>query len=335
MTNINVTISFMGIGPRMPNVPVDEPTKSSFDMAPEKIQALLNCLSIHDPESTKSTIQNARNQQYFYRTSHPDSRTHEDIEGNIWSGNSEWELGSTNDTALHFAEFHSDKENRKDTPLISMTCDPFRALKAAYWEWRCTPFEKRETKAKQIYITLIQTTDYYLAKELKSIALTKSLRKRLSKEACNRLEAPNNEFLHDSEAVCFRKIPKEDIKHRITFEDLLQNGLLDKILPELDEQHALYKRPLCPAEIRRHLTSCNHRAGDVCSRFKDVYCLLSKFETGTQTQRSLTLAQQLMRDDPCLDDWIKEPGIAELEREIEALNRPKARRIVARKARGM
>jgi tetratricopeptide (TPR) repeat protein len=52
----------------------------SYQLAAEKRAALLNSLSIH----ARSTIQNTRPEQDFYRTLYPKLTMHEDREENIW-----------------------------------------------------------------------------------------------------------------------------------------------------------------------------------------------------------------------------------------------------------
>jgi hypothetical protein len=53
-------------------------------------------------------------------------------------------MESEDEIAMHFAEFHSDKANRKDVALISVTHDPIRAIKAGYQEKESKSFDIRD-----------------------------------------------------------------------------------------------------------------------------------------------------------------------------------------------
>lgn len=122
-------------------------------------------------------------------------------------GNPDWAIESEDHIALHFAEFHSDKTSRKDTALISVTHDPIRAIKAAYQEWECGSFHERD--ATQIFISVIQSTDSYFAKDLKDRALATPLCSRLSREARSWLNEPKEAQLYDSEGLFLSRIAKE------------------------------------------------------------------------------------------------------------------------------
>ena len=327
MASLNTTNTFSSIDSKNVDALISKTSST------EDIISLFTLCSIHDQGHGICQPQAAQPLRSWYRTSHAKSRAKEDGDGNILCGNQEWELQSLDDIAVHFAEFHSDKENRKDTGLISITHDPIRALKAAYCEWRYTPWSSQENKAGEIVITVIQSRNYYLAADLKKLALASPLRERLSEQALKRLKNTRNAFLHDSEAVCVQRIPTEHIKHRICFESLLEKGLEINLLPELKEYHSFWKRPLCPVEIRRLVErSCDDETGDKDARLKTIYCVLAGVGAGpgSGTLRSLKLAQQLMHDDPSLNKELKEIGIDTLQGEIVALKHIKARRGVIR-----
>jgi hypothetical protein len=64
-------------------------------------------------------------------------------------------------------------------------------------------------------------------------------------------------------------------------------------------------------------------------RFKAIYCALAGVDTGPKTQRSLEFVQQLIHDDPYLEEWLREKGVDSLQADIEAPKSP-TRRIVRR-----
>jgi hypothetical protein len=329
MTSLDITFTFSGVGSEDADAPDSKTAPPASSYPTEDIISLLTRYSIRDLGHAKSRPQTEQPLRHWYRVSHANSRVKEDIGGNLICDNQNWDPQSMEDIAMHFAEIHSDKENRKDTGLITITHDPIRALQTAYWEWLHTPLSSRETKASEIMINIIQTPDYHPATSLKDTALTIPLRQRVTKQARERLEAANNAYIHDSEAVCVQKIPRRHIKHRISFEHLLQKGLLNNILPELTEQHDQLERQLWPAEIRRRIDrSCNHRTGETSARFKAIYCMLAGAGDGFGTPRSLKLAQRLMHDDPSLDDWFKDVGINTLQSEIVELEESKKRVVV-------
>ena len=60
------------------------------------------------------------------------------------AGDPEWTVKSYDDVALHFAEFHSDKLNEKETAMISSTNDSVRALKQIWMEWHMRDLRTRD-----------------------------------------------------------------------------------------------------------------------------------------------------------------------------------------------
>jgi len=140
--------------------------------------------SIATRESSQSInplLSNSKPQKWWYRAWNDKSRGKIDEHGNIISGNPRWVLDSETDIALHFAEFHSDKCNKKDTALISATSDLIRALKKAFLEWHNGSFQTRDSR--KIFISVIHSSVYYDAKELVEIVRMPPLCYRLRKHA--------------------------------------------------------------------------------------------------------------------------------------------------------
>lgn len=253
--------------------------------------------------------------QILYRTWHSTSRAKEDESGDIIAGNPDWLVETEDEIALHFAEFHSDKTSKKDTTLISVTHDPVRAIKAAYYEWKYQSFDTRD--ASKIFISVIQSSGSYSAKALKERALAKPTSLRLSKEAYNRLTEPGNSRLYDSEHLFVSRISKEQIKVRVSLQDLLDKN---DILPELDERHEVYDSCLSPSAIRSRIYCKYDGAADrVAGRLEQVYCALAGLETKRPKRSLLRFAQQLMQDDPALDDCVREIGIDMIQKKMSRL----------------
>lgn len=252
--------------------------------------------------------------QYWYRTWHPTSRSKENEDGDIVAGNPDWRIESEDDIALHFAEFHSDKTSKKDTALISVTHDPIRAIKAAYRVWEFGPFDKRD--ATQVFISVVQSTDSYSAKDLKDKVLAMPLCYRLSREARNRLNDQKNAHLHDSEGLFVSRIAKEQIKVRVSLQDLFDRSLLDDMLPELCENHVHFRGRLGPSTIRNQISSKSSLEEGV-RRFKVIYCALAGTAPNVPKKSALIFAQQLMQGDPTLEAYIKEMGFTMLQNDID------------------
>ncbi|KAH6613213.1 hypothetical protein C7974DRAFT_405386 [Boeremia exigua] len=267
------------------------------------------------PEPTNLSQQPLR---FLYRTWHSNSRAKEDESGDIVAGNPDWLVETEDEIALHFAEFHSDKTSKKDTTLISVTHDPVRAIKVAYYEWKYQSFDTRD--ASTIFISTIKSSGSYSAKALKERALAKPTSLRLSKEAYNRLTEPRNLRLYDSEHLFVSRISKEQIKVRVSLQDLFDKKLLDDILPELDERHDVFDSCLSPSAIRSSIFRKYDGAVDkVAGRLEQVYCALAGLETKRPKRSSLRLAQQLMQDDPTLDDCVREIGIDMIQKKMGRL----------------
>jgi hypothetical protein len=225
-------------------------------------------------------------------------------------------METEDDIALHFGEFHSDKTSRKDTALISVTHDPIRAIKAAHQVWEFESFDKRDPT--QVFIFVIQSTDLFSAKNLKDKVLEQPLSSRLSREARTRLNEPRNACLYDSEGLFVSRIPKEQIKAKVSLQDLFDRKLLDHMLPELSEKHEHFRLRLGPSMIRNRISSRSNPE-DTVRQFKMIYCALAKTELNVPKQSALIFAQQLMQGDPSLEPHIKEAGLSMLRNEIGSL----------------
>jgi hypothetical protein len=254
--------------------------------------------------------------QCWYRMSHPASRSKENEDGDIIAGNTEWTMESEDAIALHFGEFHSDKTSKKDTALISVTHDPIRAIKAAYQAWDFGSFKERD--ATQIFISVIQSTESYSARDLKDKVLTLPLSSRMSREARDRLNEPKNAHLYDSEGLFVSKIAKEHIKARVSLKDLFDRHLLDDMLPELCEDYEHFRGRLGPSTIRNRISSRNNFE-DAVRRFKVIYCALAGMALNGPKKSALIFAQQLMQSDPALEAHIKEAGLSMVQSEIDRL----------------
>ncbi|KAJ8113222.1 hypothetical protein OPT61_g4605 [Boeremia exigua] len=262
--------------------------------------------------------------QYWYRMWHPTSRSKENEDGDIIAGNPDWRIESEDDIALHFAEFHSDKTSKKDTALISATHDPIRAIKAAYQAWEFESSDKRNST--QVFISVIQSTDSYSAKDLKDKVLAMPLCSRLSREARNRLNDQENAHLYDSEGLFVSRIAKEQIKVRVSLQDLFDRSLLDDILPELCQNHVYFGGRLGPSAIRNQISNRSSFEEGV-RRFKMIYCVLAGTAPNVWERSPLIFAQKLMQGDPALEAHIKEGGHTILQNEID---KPRVRRVQRR-----
>jgi hypothetical protein len=117
--------------------------------------------------------------KWFYRAWHHQSRGKLDQDGNICSGNPDWVLDADEDVSLHFAEFHSDDSNKKDTAMISATNDPIRAIKKAYQVWQGGDYETRD--ATKVFVSIIYSSKYYFAREVIDKVVKAPLCYRLSR----------------------------------------------------------------------------------------------------------------------------------------------------------
>jgi hypothetical protein len=225
---------------------------------------------------------------------------------------------------LHFAEFHSDDSNKKDTALISATSDPIRALKKAFMKWYHGNFTTRDPG--KIFISIFHSSEYYDAQELVEMARKPPLCFRLSRESCDRLNSPKLEHLHDSEAVFLHVIPKEDLVINLSLQDLFDRGLKD-ILPELCNKDTTCNKFLWPKAIRAKI-SLNNESNfhKVAVQLRRMYCMFTQ-NGRERTVESLTNAQELFMGDPFVLGEVKEEGFRILQDEIDMMVRPKPRRV--------
>ena len=271
---------------------------------------------------TKPTPSDVKPPRWLYRFSHEKSRGKIDNEGNMKSGNTEWALDSETDIALHFAEFHSDQGNTKDTALLSATHDAIRAVKAAYREFENGSFQTRDRN--KIFISIIHTSKYHEAKELLKMAQKPPLCYRISKESRERLCKPTHMHLHDSEVLFLHSIPKEDIVLQVSLQDLVDRDLAD-VLPELDGKHSFYNKHRWPKEIRRLMSESN--LSTPTNRFVKFYNMVAQNDS-KKVVESLMMAQKLLYDDELLPLGVKEEGCRVLQNKIDDLRRPRVRKVM-------
>jgi hypothetical protein len=258
----------------------------------------------------------------FYRAWHHQSRGKPDQYGSIYSGNPDWVLDADEDVSLHFAEFHSDESNKKDTAMISATNDPIRAIKKAYQVWRGGDYKTPD--ATTVFVSVIYSSKYHIAREMIDKIVEAPLCHRLSREALQRLQDPMHIHLHDSE-VFLRKIPKEDIKFQMTLQGLFHRKLLT-LLPELDENDDRYGY-IWPKRIRERISkSCDGHSEKIAERFKRIFCIIMQCDNRC-TLEALKSAQLLMNDDLLIRPEVREDGFRILLEAQDALTR-RPRRIV-------
>ncbi|KAJ6436773.1 hypothetical protein O9K51_10741 [Purpureocillium lavendulum] len=225
-----------------------------------------------------------------------------------------WALDSYREVALHFAEFHADEYNHKGTALISGTTDVIRALKGIYEDYEKADLKTRDPT--KFMITIIHTTEYYLARELIDHLDKAGLWYHLSSEARQRLEL--RPHLHESEVVFLHKIRKDDIKLEVSLQGLDKTGIWSCI-PELQERDK--GKRIFPKLIRRRiLENSDWKSTTAAHRFKDIYSMLTQ-NGSTRSTDSLVMAQALLVDDErlrSLDGSINDEGEGILQDEIIA-----------------
>jgi hypothetical protein len=279
----------------------------------EAVNNLSASISVTTPRVDR-THQDRSPLKWFYRAWSFQSRAKADQDHNICSGNPDWTLDTYDDISLHFAEFHSDSDNKKDTSLISATNDPIRALKKAF---QAGHFETRDYN--MVFFPIIYSLEYYNARDLIDNVVKPPLCHRLSKEALRRLKA--NKYLHDSEVVFLHRIPQADIKFQMTLHDLYNRGLL-KLLPELEEKDEYYNRYIWPKRIRERISdNCGRNSVEIAKRFKEIFCMITQDDNGP-TVESLKTAQSLLDDDQCTTAEVRECGIRILYEQRDKLGRP-------------
>lgn len=259
-------------------------------------------------------------QEWLYIALFEGSQSTRDVNGHILAGNPDWTLSSKHEVALHFAEFHSDENNRKRTALISATNDPLRAVKRAYWK-RC------ETKSlDKIFIYVVQSSNFFWAQELRELIKEPHLRSRLSLESYERLMSPRNESIHETEAVFLHKIPCECIKIRVSLHELLNRGLLE-IISALEKRHPMSSKYLSPKGIREDIIASNvNDIPRMAVVYKRLFCIIAQ-EGELISHGSLKTAQGLLLAYQLIGDEVK-THCAEL---FDA-SLPSARRLVIRRA---
>jgi len=226
--------------------------------------------------------------RWFYRASSDESRGNFDLHGDIVSGNPNISLRSVENIAFQFAEFHSDMNNQTDTPLISGTDDLVRALRKAKWFLKGCK--------SQIFITIFQSSEYYMAKDLIERARMPAVWSSLSSGSQARLNNYRNKNLYKSEVIFVRHIPKERISLRVSLQTLENKGL-ESLLPSLSTKKNW------PKLIRGMIGT------DSVDIFSTLYSLLCQQEPGNQdTRESLKKAEELLLGDPYLTTPEKEEG---------------------------
>lgn len=256
--------------------------------------------------------------RWFFRSWEEVSRAKPNDSGDIVSGDPDWSPGPGMDNiALYFAEFHSDKYNRKDTATISATYDIIRALKKTYAAWKYGCHAIRD--ANKIFITAIHSSEFFLAKDLLDIALRPPLFNRLSKQARDRLRLSERDHLHDSEVVFLHCIPASDVKFQLSLEELFNRGL-ERVLPELFETVGPKNSIPGPKEIRDGIgKNASWKPTVGASRYLDIYNMITQGSAG-KTAASLSSTKALLNDDRFLkESAVQEEGNRLLEEEYRSI----------------
>lgn len=225
-----------------------------------------------------------------------------------------WAVASYRDVALHFAEFHSDEDNKKATALVSGTTDVIRALKNTYVDYEKADRGTRDPT--KFMITIIHSTEYYLARELIKYLREAGLWNHLSLEARRRLDS--RPHVHESEAVFLHKIRKQDIKLEVSYEELRNRGMWTCI-PEIEELAKSGR--VWPKLVRQRIEeNSGPQSTPLAHRFKDIYSILTQ-NGSTKSTDSLIMAQALLVDDErlrSLEGSVNDEGEGILQDEIIA-----------------
>jgi hypothetical protein len=254
-----------------------------------------------------------RRPRWLYRASSEKSQGGPDHDGNILAGDPTWAVDSDMGVALHFAEFHSDESNRKKTALVSGTNDFIRALKKMY---DTADFTRDQ---KKIFITVIYTSNYYMASELLEYLREAGLWNHLSQKTRERLDSPDHKFLHDSEVVFLHKIRKDDIKLQVSLQELSDRST-QACIPELDKP--VGRQRLWPKGIRARIhENSDFDFAKTAKRFVNLYSILTQ-DRQNKTKDSLVMAQALLYDDEFLEPAVKEEGYGVLQCEIATIRAP-------------
>jgi hypothetical protein len=287
----------------------------------EAVNNLSASISVNTPRvDLRRTHQDQLPLKWFYRAWSFQSRAKTDQDHNNCSGNPDWLLDTYDDISLHFAEFHSDGDNKKDTSLISATNDPIRALKKAFLAGN---FETRDDNT--VFFSIIYSSEFYIARDLIDNVVKPPLCHLLSKEALRRLK--DNKYLHDSEVVFLHKIPQADIKFQMTLHELYNRGLR-KLLPELKEKDDYCNRYIWPKRIRERISdNCSCNSVKIAKRLKEIFCMITQDDNGP-TVESLKTAQSIVDDDQYISAEVREHVVRILYEQQDKLSQqlPRSKR---------
>lgn len=221
---------------------------------------------------------------WSFRASSEHSRAKMDDNGNTVAGDASWSIGTGFAIAQHFAEFHADEGNRKDTAMISATPDIIRALKKMHGE------RKSGIDATKVYLTVFYAASFYRAKELLDMARRPPVYHQLSKDARDRMDSDKHKHLHDSEIIFLHHVPAEDARFHVSLQELLERGLA-KVLPEMfgnDNQTSLSY----PKLIRRSMSASRNTAGEVASRYAQLFMVIVGDCGGKKAEAEQTIVSE-------------------------------------------
>ena len=237
---------------------------------------------------------------YCFRAWTSKSRSTQDESDSLVAGDPTWLLKSDDDVVRHFAEFHSDELNTKDTAEISGTTDVIRALKKLAIDWQRDSFKTRD--ADQMFLTVIQSSEYYLGKQLLHAASRDPIKHQLSRETRERLASAKHQHLHDSELVFVHRVPAGQIRQRLTFRDLVDRGIRSA-LPELFEE---VRNCPGPKTIRQQISqNSGWDPEKTAKRYWTIYNIITQ-SGSSKSRQSLEMAYELCMADLHIDDAVRE-----------------------------
>ena len=258
-------------------------------------------LSIRNQAPSEEQVEETKEARWWYRAWSSESQGKLDDQGNMVAGNPDIFLEDLDDIALNFAEYHANKDNRKPTALVSVTYDPFKAIKYAYWK---AGSSDRQLK---VFITAVFSDNYYMSTDLADKVKREPLRSMLSSATRNRLNGPNIWKSLETEAIFYGYIFENEISHTISLDILIARGLEFLLLPELQVKVGINNAAL-PHQIRAALRqACGQDSTKIAERYRLLY---SRLADGRKVEglAVLTRAQSMMDYDSMLCREVRDEG---------------------------
>ena len=240
--------------------------------------------------------------RWWYRAWSRDSQGKLDSKGNMVAAVSNHVFWSLDELALHFAEYHSDKENKEPTALVSVTNDPIKAIKDAYWRYHFSDYRL------ELFISAIYSAKPLISTELATQVMHEPLWSKISKATQDRLTNPNFMNFFETEAVFRGAVEHSEVCITLPLSTLIERGLLTTVLPEMLVQTDFRNSP-SPKKIREAVRAqCKQDNVEIANRYRQLYHILVH-EEDRHTSNGLMAAQSMMDDDLSLSYAVRAEGL--------------------------